>query len=617
MKRISTLPDLVAARIAAGEVIERPESVLRELLDNAIDSNADEIVVEVDGGGVERISVIDNGSGISREDLSVIANRHATSKIHSGEDLYNVHTLGFRGEALHSIASVSRLTIASHDEESGNGSTIVIDNGRRQEIIPQGPSKGTRVTMEELFYEVPARRSFLKRAQTEAQACRNTFVSKALAFPGISFKLYMDGALRLSFEATNDIKERVMMLYRPLGIADADTLCLRGNGEDFSLTIVCAKSIARRSDRKEIRIYVNNRQVDDFALQQAVSYGYGEMLPGGSYPYCSVFLEIKNELADFNIHPAKREVKIRCMKEVHHAISVLLREGLERVVPEIKANQKELFESAGNAPYNTAPAPFPRPRDNSVTTVSWMHGHGESGAKTAGERRNGYTYERETIRPEDNRWLEKAKQLKALRDEEKASARTVAASQETDEQEEELPSFRYIGQAFRLFLIAEKDGTLYFVDQHAAHERIIYDELVSKKTLQTLLVPIEVELEKDVDEFLKDRTDIYTNLGIMIQRVGEGKWEINALPSLARPVEKEIVSFMSTSTGDEKELEQKLFAIVACKAAIKAGDDIDDFSAEAILEKVFAMKDPACPHGRTFLIKLDEKELRQMVGRTQ
>ena len=632
MRKINTLPDLLAARIAAGEVIERPESVLRELLDNAIDSGADDIQVEIEGGGIEKISVIDNGSGISREDLEVIAQRHATSKIKTSDDLYDIHTMGFRGEALYSIASVSRLTIASHDKSTDTENTITIDNGESSDVLPTGPAVGTRVTMEELFKDVPARRSFLKRNQTEAQACRNTLVAKALAFPQIGFKLYVDGAVKLSFEKATDLKDRVMMLYRPMGIADADALYLKANGEDFSISAICTKSLVKRSDRREIRIYVNNRPVNEYSLQQAVTYGYGEMLPGGSYPYACIFIDISPELADFNIHPAKREVKIRNIKEVHHALSLLLRNGLERVIPEIKQEEEEQKESlftSDELPVHTKPSYDPRPSNwsgsfsNSFSSPRTESFHTEpkmvsdekyvrkeeSASVSSPKARYDYREER---KPDDSAWLEKAKALKAMRDQREAE------KSETKEPEYiEEPSFRYIGQAFKLFLIAEKEGELYLVDQHAAHERILYDELLEKKSLQTLLVPIHLSVEKDVDEFLIPRTEIYTRLGIMLQRVDECEWEIVALPALARPVEKDIIDFISSETGDEHELETKIFAIIACKAAIKAGDDIDAYSAESILEKVFEMPEPACPHGRTFLVKLTEKELRLMVGRTQ
>ena len=219
---IRLLEPRLASRIAAGEVIERPQSILREFLDNSLDAGATEIRVEIEGGGVDRLSVIDNGIGISREDLEVLGNRHATSKIHDEDDLYSITTLGFRGEALYSIGAVSRLSIKTRSSETGEASTLVIDNGRREPIISSGPDKGTIATAENLFSDIPARRSFLKRAQTEAQMVRALLVSKALAFPSVRFSFVSDGALRLDWPAAETLKERVMMLYRGEGIADAD-----------------------------------------------------------------------------------------------------------------------------------------------------------------------------------------------------------------------------------------------------------------------------------------------------------------------------------------------------------------------------------------------------------
>ena len=597
MNRINLLDPLLSSRIAAGEVIERPQSVLRELLDNALDAGADEIRVSIEGGGIDKISVADNGSGIAREDLNLLGNRHATSKIHTQEDLYDIHTLGFRGEALYSIGAVSRLTISTHSEETGEGSTLVIDNGKREDITSGSPDKGTIVTAENLFSEIPARRAFLKRTSSEAALCRQLLVSKALAFPSVRFIFVSDGAIRMDWPICNSLKERVMYLYRGDGIADADVDELKKDGEYYSVTIVAGHSAVKRSDRKEIRVYVNNRPVDEYSIVQAVTYGYGELLPGGSFPYAAVFINDAPELVDFNIHPAKREVRIRNKAEIHHAITTLLQNGLKRKIPEIiPPVQKEfILENTTKIEKQF----IPEKTERTVTYSQPYH-------------REGYTAERinAEYREKDKRWLEKAKALQKER-EIKRNVETVQTAAPEGE------TIRYIGQAFHLFLIAEKGDELYLVDQHAAHERILYDELLSQKTVQNLLVPIEIEMDPISDDFLERHAEVYTKLGIMIARKGDGKWEITALPAACRAIESEIIDFIQSSRLDEKELESKLFAIIACRAAIKAGDEIDRWSAEALLKKVFELDEPACPHGRTFLIKLSEKDLRMMVGRTQ
>ncbi len=600
MARINLLDPLLSSRIAAGEVIERPQSVLRELLDNALDAGADEIRVTIDGGGIDKLSVSDNGSGIAREDLQLLGARHATSKIHTQDDLYDIHTLGFRGEALYSIGAVSKLTVSTFSSETNEGSTLVIDNGKRKEITSSSPDKGTIVSSENLFSEIPARRSFLKRASSEASMCRQLLVSKALAFPHVRFTLISDGAIRLDWPKCDTLKERVMFLYRGDGIADADVEALHFDGDSFTVDIIAGNSAVKRSDRKEIRVYVNNRPVDEYSIVQAVTYGYGELLPGGSFPYAAVFINDSPELVDFNIHPAKREVKIRNRAEIHHAITTLLQNGIKRKIPEITPVQNEFYlENTKKQDTEFIP--------ERKTTPSYYIPQQRTSESKVTERIS------QEYREKDSKWLEKAKALQEAREKMKNEAPLPVKEEEKDEG---IP-IRYIGQAFHLFLIAERGDELYLVDQHAAHERILYDELLSQKTVQSLLVPIKLELDSIGDEFLQKNAEVYTKLGIMLSRTGDGIWEINALPASCRAIESEIIDFIESSRLDEKELEAKLFAVIACKAAIKAGDDIDRWSAEALLEKVFKLSEPACPHGRTFLIKLKEKDLRLMVGRTQ
>ena len=594
MRNINQLSARLSARIAAGEVIERPESVLRELIDNSLDAGSDELVIEIENGGIDSIKVTDNGKGISREDLEVIATRHATSKIKAEDDLYNIRTLGFRGEALYSISAVTKLTITSFDSEKKEGNRIVIDNGDRGAITRAAINRGTIIEAENLFMDIPARRNFLKRASTEAQSIKALVIARSLATPSVSFKLYSDGALKLNFDKAESLKERVMMFYRPMGIADADVMHLRGNDEDYSIDIVATTSAKYRSDRKEIRIYVNDRPVEEFSLTQAVTYGYGELLPGGSFPYACIFIHDNPELVDFNIHPAKKEVKLRNIKDIHHAIVVLLKNGIERVIPEIKSEDvitPSLFQSDDS---KQRPSFFPQSDNTSY--------HARSHVSSQPPRYNS------DIRPRDDSWIEKAKEIRRERE--------IKKERDAEVKAEERVQYRYIGQAFKLFLIAELDGELYFVDQHAAHERIIYDELLKKESVQPLLVPIELDAEDDVVRFLDENSQIYERLGITLEK-RNGKYMITSLPAVARSIEDEISSFISLNTGDEKELESNIFAIIACKAAVKAGDTLDRFSAEAILDKVFQMEEKACPHGRTFLIKLKESELREMVGRTK
>lgn len=603
MGLINLLPPRLSSRIAAGEVIDRPQAILRELLDNAIDAHTDKIDVTIEGGGIDKIRVRDYGTGISREDIAVIASPHATSKIKEENDLYNIQTMGFRGEALYSIGAVATLTISSCDSRTGTKSTITIDNGERCPIFSNGPEVGTEVTSENLFYDIPARRSFLKRNSTESTMCKNLLVSKALAFPSIGFSLTVDGALRLKWPEGQTLKERVMMLYREYSIADADICYLEETKEDYSVRIVASSGAVKRTDKKEIRVYVNGRPVDEYSIVQAVIYGYGELLPGGSYPYACVFIDDKAENVDFNIHPAKKEVKIRNIAEVHHTVSSLLKNGIERKIPEIKnETQFYLFDNVTRYENGEKKESYGTIRKEDTYKETIREAEEKESQSSVSDRITPYT-------PHDRKWLEKAKELKKVRE----NSLKEKSPQNAENDEEEI---KYIGQAFKLFLICEKNDELFLVDQHAAHERILYDEIISQKTVQNLLVPIKIEVDDLTDDYLDRYCYIYTKLGIMLSHVSKGNWEISAIPAICKGIEDKIIDFVVSAKSDEHELEQNLFATMACRAAIKMGDEIDRYSAMEILKKVFAMDEPCCPHGRTFLVKLTKENLMKMVGRT-
>ncbi len=338
--RIKKLDAIVAQRIAAGEVIERPSSVVRELIDNAVDAGATAIMISLENGGLDLISVTDNGSGIAADDLPLCCESHATSKVSSVDDLYHLSTMGFRGEALYSIAACAKVTIASSHQGASPWS-ITVDNGIRSEITPGGPQAGTRVDVEGLFKFIPARRNFMKRPAAEASSCRAVMVEKSLAFPHIEFKLLVDGAIRTFLPATGR-KERILdALATDKNLVRSETMELVDHAGRFDLYAVCSTPAVFRSDRSHIKIYVNNRPIEDYAMVQAVTHGYGEMLPGGSFPYCYLFITVDPELADFNIHPAKREVKLRNKAEIHHQIVEMVRSQVRRTIPRLRAQQEE------------------------------------------------------------------------------------------------------------------------------------------------------------------------------------------------------------------------------------------------------------------------------------
>lgn len=576
---IARLDPLVAQRIAAGEVIERPASVIRELLDNSLDAGSTAITVSLEEGGIDEIRVLDNGSGIEKDDLPLLGESHATSKIKNLDDLFHITSMGFRGEALYSIAAVSSITIASR------GFEITIDNGKRSEIAPSTTTSGTLVVVKNLFGELPARRQFLKRSATEATMVRTVLLEKALAYPNVSFKLIVSGKSRVDLSSSS-AKDRVAaVLSTNQQIPKEELLELADESGRFSLYAVASSAALWRSDRSHIKIFVNKRPVDEYALVQAVTYGYSDLLPGGSFPYCYLFITIDPTLVDFNIHPTKREVRLRNKAEIHHQVVKMVSSQVGRPIPRLVECEE-------------APAP---------TLFSQQPPSG--GSSSVGERTFTYTPKE----PIDPTWFAKAKEalsepkFETTRSNESEDIWTLQMSEE---------EFIYLGQSFNLFLIAQKGDDLFLVDQHAAHERILYDQVRSKQPIQNLMIPIAFEVERSIDEYLQANQDRYVNLGIKLKRVDDLMWELLGVPALYRSIEGEVITFLQEMQGEPSEIDKGLYAVVACHAAIKAGDRVDSGAAKELLKKVFALEEPICPHGRTFVIRLNKEDLKRSVGRT-
>ena len=586
---ISVLDPALVQRIAAGEVIDRPASVVRELVDNSVDAGASSVSVSVENGGLDSIIVSDDGRGISREDLELTCNPHATSKIKTLDDLFCVRTMGFRGEALYSIASCSRLTISS------GGWSKTVDNTVVQPLEQSAvPAAGTTVSVKSLFERIPARRMFLKRPASETAMCRTVLIQKALAFPAVEFRFFIDGQLKLHLPAA-DAMQRFIDCHRgENGFIETDCRTFAETDENFSLFGVGTVSESYRSDRSRIRIFVNCHCIEDFSLVTAVTNGYSEQFPGGRFPFFCLFVTIKPELVDFNIHPAKKECRIRIKSQVQSWVTTMIRTQINRTirpvspqavaVPEPVQPDLSPAEPAGplKPAYTEAP---PRPQRNRGFAVSDF---------------------REDPRSFDPLWFEKARTVL-----DKTRPDTVTKPVKSAPQR----PYIYLGQAFRLFLIVEKDDKLLFVDQHAAHERILYDRFKADRQIQRLLIPYRFEVEPDTDRFLLESSYIYSDWGIELTRPEEMVWEIDALPLVARDAEEPVARFICENTGDLEEIEKKLFSTMACRSAIKAGDEVDSLTACAILDEVFKMEKPCCPHGRVFVTEITEKTLRQSVGR--
>lgn len=627
---IRQLDPIVASRIAAGEVVERPSSVLRELIDNSIDAGASKISVYVDQGGIRSLTVVDNGCGMAKEDLPLACISHATSKISTLDDLFNLRTLGFRGEALSSIAACSLLTIDS------NGNRIIVDNGHQSDILPGSVSQGTSVRMENLFEMIPARKLFLRRPQTEASECRKVFLEKALGFEKVEFLFFVDGELKIHLASAAKQKRCVDVMSMDKAFMPAQVLEMDYSCDNASLYAVASDPSCYKRDRTQVKVFVNGRVIDSFALVQAVTNAYSAALPGGAFPFFYLFIEDNPSLVDFNIHPAKRECKIRNQSQIYGCVTAMIRNALLHGV-----------FSNGTASLDEQPEPPTLLDSSNLDSTDSSSTQAESTTKAISASENPpFKYGADTgslefshhavskptaaARPEakpfNPSWFENARAImdasrQAQRQKEDGPKESgygkALSSCETLGKKQATPSadYRYIGQLFDTFLLVELGDRLLFIDQHAAHERILYDEIVAQKDVQRLIVPYQFETDRSADDFLLENSIIYADFGVELTRVEPMLWEMSTIPAVCRKNEADIATYIQNTTGDVDSARKGLFAIMACHAAIKAGDPLDSVTAKALVDKAFMLDAMVCPHGRSFTFEMSKEELYKKVGR--
>ncbi len=559
--RVHRLREEVARKIAAGEVIDRPASVVRELLDNSLDAGAREITVRLDRGGLGRIEVSDDGSGIAAADLELCALPHTTSKITDEQDLERISSLGFRGEALASIGACARLEVISRTDGQGSAFRLVVEGGRRRAPESCPGRRGTLVSVSDLFFNMPARRKFMKAASAESALCRAVFEERALAFAEVAFRLFVSGELKAFYPAAAPLERARAVLARSLEHASLlEEVAAQGDG--FSLRLILGAPEAARRDRRLVQIFVNRRRVQEYALVQAVEYGYTGTVPGGLHPVAFVFARIEPQLVDFNVHPAKREARIRILPEIHRAVVA----SVQGFLPRYARRAASVPPSAGLpfAPERPTP-PGERLRERFVEAVSRAAASGPPPA---------------------------------------ASTHEAA-----------LP--RYLGRVFGLFLVVEWGATLYLIDQHAAHERILMDRMLARqKHRQELLLPICFEATADEARVLRERSALLERLAIGLEQSGPGTFEVTGLPPEFEAIEAgELVRFLKSFDRSPEILEREIHSLAACRAALKDGDPVDAVTASELAAAALALPDARCPHGRPLWAAISRDELLRLVGR--
>lgn len=597
MGKINILDETSSNMIAAGEVVDRPGSALKELIENSIDAGARNISVYLKNGGNSRIRVNDDGEGILREDLPKTLYRHATSKIKSGYDINGVKTLGFRGEALAAAAAVSRLEIISKTRVESMGSRLVSDE-TGVELYEEGCPDGTTVTIDDLFYNVPARRKFMKKDTAEAAFCISVCERLALGHPEISFSVYSDDSLK--FRTSGDGK-LYSVIYAIYGSQTAKTF----NPVNYTLDGITVEGFISspefpRGTRNMQSFYINGRYIKSRTIQAALEEAYRSYIPSGKYPAAVLNIGVDYNDVDVNVHPAKTEVKFADEKKVFSAVyyavkSVLAPKIEERKTPEIKHNFTErqsytpFIEKENTTGYDVF---SPKIMDSEISHISIDN-------SPEVEVRSPFALDIPVI-TEFEYELPIQKSLKTT------------------------PEFKIIGEAYNLYIFAECRDKIIIVDKHAAHERILYERLKDTKQVspQTLLFPVTVTLSPSEVETLLKNSDYLNQFGFVIEEFGPSTVAVREVPAALGKIDgvSQILEGFAKDLAEnsavkfEDKVDKALFTL-ACKAAVKAGEKTNEIDNEYIIKNILELKLKYCPHGRPFIKEFSRGEISKYFDR--
>ncbi len=565
-------PDL-ASKIAAGEVIERPSSVVKELVENSLDAGASQVTIEVRSGGIDLLRVVDNGSGVPSDEVSLAFQRHATSKISSPDDLDCIMTMGFRGEALPSIASVAMVKLVSRERDVDAGREVLVSWGDEKALRSVGCPVGTSVTVERLFENLPARRKFLRSPSAEAGRISDLASRFALAFPEVAFRLQVDGRNVLNTGGSGALSDALVSVYGAESTASMLEVVWEGRGDGYGVSGFVSAPSLHKSNRTYITFLLNRRWIQSPLLSAALSETYHGFLPERRYPVAVLNIAVPPGEVDVNVHPAKREVRFRQDDRVFGALQRAVRGTLVAVAP-----VPEL-----NIPSTAPPAPQPGP------ILSWPSPRPSTG--------NPYT-QTEPPAPLD------------------APNPTPL---------EGMSSLRIIGQVKYTYLVAEGPEGMFLIDQHAAHERVLYErvsrEVANRDTqVQALLQPVSVELAPEQEELLQANLDLLESYGYLLEPFGERTYLVRGIPGIAATTDPakallEVLDMMSYE-GVFRERNEAMAASIACHSAIRAGMAMNEEQMEGLVRQLRECDSPhTCPHGRPTMIHLSSYHLEREFGR--
>ena len=575
MGNIVLLDDLTINKIAAGEVIERPANVVKELVENSIDAGANKIVIEVKNGGKTFIKITDNGKGISQEDMPISLERHATSKIRKIEDLEKTYTMGFRGEALASISAISTLTMQSKTKEEFTGTKIVAKAGNIIEAEECGMQVGTTILVENLFFNTPVRYKFLKQDATEFRYIKDWVQKVALANPNISFRLLNDGKSAFFTNGNGNILDIIYLMY---GKEIKENL-LEVNYESDNIKVigVIGNTMISRDNRKEQILFLNKRNIKNNVLINSADQAFKGGVGIGKYGFYILNLDMSADFYDVNVHPTKMEVRFKdedkIYKVLYHAIkSTMLK-----------------FEFLGNNENEEHNEEYIQNELDFLTNEYENRAQNEIG------------YNINNIETDKNQRFELRKR-----------------------EESRIIKYKYLGILFRTFIIIEVENELFLIDQHAAHERVLYEKIKENykqkisQNSQMILIPEVINLTHREMDFVKNNMELFINTGFDIELFGENSIKISGIPDLeykakTQNIFMDILDEMLTNERTTiKDVEERFIATVACKAAVKANMDLSKPEVENLIQSLLSLNNPyTCPHGRPTTIKISKEYLEE------
>lgn len=627
MSKIIELPEVLANQIAAGEVIERPASVVKELVENSIDAGSSQITIEIEESGLKKIQVTDNGEGISQEDVALSLHRHATSKIKSQADLFRIRTLGFRGEAIPSIASISHFTVKTATADEHYGTLLVAKGGEIERQEPISTPVGTKITVENLFYNTPARLKYMKSLQSELAHIVDVVNRLSLAHPEIAFTLINDGRQMTTTSGTGDLRQAIAGIY---GLNTAKKMIEISNTDlDFEVSGYISLPELTRANRNYITILINGRYIKNFLLNRAILDGYGSKLMVGRFPIAVIDIQIDPYLADVNVHPTKQEVRISKEKELMSLISSAIAESLREqdLIPDALEN---LAKSSTRGLPKTQQTSLPLKQTNLYYD----------------KERHDFFVKSDTVEEEPVQLFNEVDKQSSVR-----YAQRSVAGQEYDEHDnldfknktkinrmiesldkEEastFPELEYFGQMHGTYLFAQGNGGLYIIDQHAAQERVKYEYYRDKigevdDSLQQLLMPYLFEFSGADFIKLQEKMELLKQVGINLEPYGNNTFILREHPIWMKEEEIETAVYemcdmlLLTNEVSVKKYRAELAIMMSCKRSIKANHTLDDYSARQLIVQLSQCKNPYnCPHGRPVLVNFTKSDMEKMFRRIQ